>query len=230
MPSEVAMRHRLPRIGLVESREEFIVSRCAGRRVLHLGCAAAEACHTKLRDGDLLHLKILRVARQVTGIDLDRAALDKLVELGVPSLVCWDVERVAELELDGPVDVVLAGEILEHLSNPGRCLEGVARLLDGTGGSFIVTVPNAFSLRGFLPMALGRRELVLGDHTAYYSFTTLETLLERHRFVVVERYTYSSVSSVCSPAKRLLKRLWNASLLRLMPQLAEGIIAVARRA
>lgn len=49
------------------------------------------------------------------------------------------------LRLGEKFDVVIAGEIIEHLPNPGRFLERArAHLADG--GELIVTVPNARSL------------------------------------------------------------------------------------
>ena len=42
---------------------------------------------------------------------------------------------------EGPFDVVLAGDVLEHVRDPGRVLEQARELL-APGGRLIVSVPN----------------------------------------------------------------------------------------
>jgi len=39
---KIEMRHHLPKIQLIWDRKGFILKRCAGKTVLHLGCASME--------------------------------------------------------------------------------------------------------------------------------------------------------------------------------------------
>jgi 2-polyprenyl-3-methyl-5-hydroxy-6-metoxy-1,4-benzoquinol methylase len=139
------------------------------------------------------------------------------------------VEEIGQLRLETPPEVIVAGEILEHLSNPGLFLQGISKLMTHAKCTLIVTVPNAFSIRHFASLMLRKTELVNPDHTAYYSFKTLSELINRHAFQVREFYNYTEVSTKSSPVNRFAKRLLNSTVLRVCPQLSEGIIAVVEK-
>jgi 2-polyprenyl-3-methyl-5-hydroxy-6-metoxy-1,4-benzoquinol methylase len=93
------------------------------------------------------------------------------------------------MKLGKEYDVIMAGELIEHLSNPGLFLERIKVHLKKTG-VFIVTTPNAFSIRNVL------RSLLLGwvptnrEHVSWYCIKTLSFLLKRHGFTIKERAYY----------------------------------------
>lgn len=72
-------------------------------------------------------------------------------------------------------DIIVAGELLEHLPNPGLCLCGLARLQPNA--MLIVTVPNCLSAAVAARANIGI-ESVHQDHVAWYSPRTLCRLLE----------------------------------------------------
>jgi SAM-dependent methyltransferase len=112
-----------------------------GRRVLDLGC----------RSGALT--SAYAAGNDVVGLDVDRDALTIAAELGIDTV--WaDVEERLPLA-DESFDVVLAGELLEHLSDPRHTVVEVARVLR-PGGSFVGSVPNAFRLKNRLRFLAGR--------------------------------------------------------------------------
>ena len=96
-----------------------------------------------------------------------------------------------DLPLLQDVDLVLCGEVLEHLSNPGRFLDG----LRNYGKETIITVPSAFSEVGYSWIRRGT-ENVNKDHVAYYSWRTLKTLVERHGYEVRQFYWYGGKPGV----------------------------------
>ncbi len=102
---------------------------------------------------------------------------------------------------DGEYDYILCGEILEHLSNPGVFLEKLKQY----DCPIIITVPNAFSETGFFWLKKGA-ENVNKEHVAYYSYTTLKVLIERHGYREIGFYWYNGE-----------------------PLFAEGLIFVIRR-
>lgn len=222
------MVYAVPSLKLVDSRDDFIVTHCNGKRVLHLGCAASGVTVQALGDRTLLHLRLLEVAERVIGMDLDGESLAHMRAQGIPDLIQWDVERLVEWEPRESIDVIVLGETLEHLSNPGLCLQGVSRLMDHSNATLLLTVPNAFSLRRFIPMAIQRKELVMLDHTAYFSPSTLAAIVGRYHLRIDQLYTYSGVDQATSTPKQFIKRMLNATLFRAMPQLAEGLIVVAK--
>jgi hypothetical protein len=73
------------------SRWEFILSRCANRKVLHLGFigetdASLVQKVDAIRDEQTLHSQLLKVCSAVTGIDRNERAIEM-----IRSRVGWDI-------------------------------------------------------------------------------------------------------------------------------------------
>jgi 2-polyprenyl-3-methyl-5-hydroxy-6-metoxy-1,4-benzoquinol methylase len=223
------MVHPIPNAAAISDREEFITRTCQNRSVLHLGCAGWPLTEESLRDGTLLHSALSKVSARAFGMDLCEEGLSVLRSHGFRDLIKLDVEEIDQLHLETPPDVIVAGEILEHLSNPGLFLQGASILMRHAKCKLIISVPNAFSLRHFVSLMFQKTELVMPDHTAYYSFNTLSELVRRYGLQVREFYNYTEVSKRSSRFNRFAKRLLNATLLRAFPHLSEGIIAVVEK-
>lgn len=162
----------LPR--LLVDREAFIVSRCTGRRVLHVGCADYPLTKLRLESGTLLHNRLCEASSDVTGIDTNGESLELLRNAfpGRP-LICADAQRISTLNLK-PFDVIVLGEVIEHVPNPGlvlRALHGAA----ASGGELIISTVNAYCLRRMLRIPFGV-ESIHPDHLYYFSHRVLETL------------------------------------------------------
>src|SRR5579864_1348467 len=113
-----------------------------GRRVLDLGCRTGALASYYAKGND------------VVGVDVDHEALARASErLGIETV--WaDVEEGLPFD-DARFDVVVAGEILEHLADPHSAVAQVRRVLR-PGGMFVGSVPNAFRLKSRVAYALGR--------------------------------------------------------------------------
>ena len=75
----------------------------------------------------------------------------------------------------GRYQLVVAGEVLEHLSDADAFLQGCRRLLR-PGGRLCVTVPKAYSPKIGL-RSLAGREVIHPDHRTYYGPRTLARTL-----------------------------------------------------
>ena len=130
----------------------------------------------------------------------------------------------SDLKLGKRFSVVVTGEVLEHLANPGLFFLGVKDFLD-PGGRVVVTVPNAHSIKGFI-RACSRQELGHEDHVSYYSLSTLRELGRRYGFEMEDYGAY------LAPPSRLLGRVASplfAPIVRLIsPCVANGLISVFR--
>ena len=178
-PEYVAKQlHAIPDAPVVV-REVFLLQRVQGKTVLDVGASGP------------MHAEIVLAAKRCYGIDRR------------------DTEDVYALDLDdfyspmlkfAGVELVVCGEVLEHLSNPGQFLDKLSKAYHVPT---IFTVPNAFTAAGRRFLREGY-ENVNDDHCAWYSTTTLRTLLGRHGYNVKEWYWYKG-----------------------QPHVAEGIIAVA---
>jgi len=112
-----------------------------GRRVLDLGCRYGALTRAYAEGND------------VVGVDVDRDALAEAAKLGIETV--WaDVEEPLPFP-DESFDVVVAGELIEHLRDPARLVGEVRRVLR-PGGTFAGSVPNFFRLRNRLAMLAGR--------------------------------------------------------------------------
>lgn len=205
---------------------------CRDRRVLHLGCTNWPYMDGPLQDGSLLHLQLLGVARELWGLDGDERGLAQLEARGIPNLVRGDLEQLHDVRLETPFDVIVAGEIIEHLSNPGLFLRGIKHLM-GDDTILAITTVNAYCAARAVTYALagrgGRQEPVHPDHVAYYSYATLHHLLDRHGFTVAHTSFYD-VGVEHRPHAPWHFKLINDVSVRLSRHLADGLIVECRRA
>jgi hypothetical protein len=162
------------------SRSAYIVERCRGRSVLDLG-GYDETALAKRDAGEWLHGKIAAVATSVVGVDNSSGLPPGGISTGPSSrIIRGDVTALeAVLSADLQPDVIVAGELLEHLPDPTAFLRQIKTLFDGR--EFIASTPNATQLSNVL-LGLAYRESNHQDHLSVFSFKTLSTLCARAGF------------------------------------------------
>jgi SAM-dependent methyltransferase len=134
-----------------------------GRKVLDLGC----------RDGSLT--RAYAGGNEVVGVDADREALDAAAKLGIETR--WaDLDEPLDFD-DASFDIVVAGELLEHLRDPHRVVNEVRRVLR-PGGTFVASVPNAYRLKNRVRFLLGRDPEDDPTHLQMFSPDEVRKLLE----------------------------------------------------
>lgn len=214
----------------LEQRAAYLRRVCAGRSVLHLGCTNWPYQKQSLADDRYIHYVLQKVASELYGLDADQAGLQFLAGQGVPNLVHADLEDLDRAPIARTFDVVVAGEVIEHLSNPGQLLQGVRRFLR-PDSLLVLTTINAYCGFRLALYALrgrgGRQEPVHPDHVAYYSYATLGRLLMRAGFQV-ERFSFYDIGRDDRPYLRPAVRMLNDVLTWFAPQLADGVIAECR--
>jgi 2-polyprenyl-3-methyl-5-hydroxy-6-metoxy-1,4-benzoquinol methylase len=170
-------------------RDEFLMSRCRGKRVLHIGCSSAPYTEERIAKGTHLHQRLMAVASELYGIDLSREGLEIMEgSLRCGNLFLGDAERLGDISLSkSDFDVILAGDILEHLNNPGLFIEGVTRFMSSYT-QFIISTNNAFSLANFVRLLAGGFHEGTG-HVIVNSPATLSNLLDRHHLQALEILT-----------------------------------------
>lgn len=165
-------------------RIRYIAAACAGRRVLDLGALDETAWKSKRGRGVWLHEEIAGVARQVEGIDNS----EMVPPAGLTTAVNARITRgeIMELEpllagLDESPEVVVAGELIEHLENPLQFLRQFHSAASLAGSLLIFSTPNATALHNVLVGMIGR-ESTHHDHLCILSYKTLATLCRRAGF------------------------------------------------
>lgn len=164
-----------------EHRVAKIAGLCQGKTVLDLGCVNPESIEVRTKKGVWLHDRIRDVAKHVIGVDIDREGIERLREQGYEAYQ-GNIEHLEALPDLGPIDLIVAGDIIEHLSNAGLFLDGAHRFF-GPETRMLITTNNAFYWK-YVLYTWQKRERVHPEHTCYYSHNTLKQLLERHGYVV----------------------------------------------
>ncbi len=224
---------RMPRTRSVD-RIAYLCEQARGRRVIHVGFAGeTRATIDRLADhATWLHGRLARSADPLVGIDLDADGVERARAMGFEAyaLDASDPDAVTASGIE-PADLVIAGEVIEHVEHPGALLDGMHDLVRGRG-LLAVTTPNAASMLNPLAAA-GRVELINPDHIAFYSWYTLTNLMERHGWEIREVVTYHFPFAAeawqgggIALAGRLLARTQRA-IARLAPYVDFGLIAVA---
>jgi SAM-dependent methyltransferase len=160
-----------------EHRWNAIRPLVTGKRVLDLGCATG---HWR---PDWMHARIAGVADELVGADIDAKMCAAVREKGF-DIIQADAE---DFDLGRRFDVVVAGELIEHLGCVGGMLESVKRHL-APGGIFIITTPNPFAISNFVYRLGTSKVRVNRDHTCWYCEDTLHQLLDRFDYDVEIRY------------------------------------------
>jgi hypothetical protein len=175
-------------------RIEFIAHICAGHRVLDLGAMDETAWTSKRGRGTWLHDAIAAQARFVDGVDNSAVvSVEGLPTAANAVIRRGDVNRVESL-FDGNTElaeVIVAGELIEHLENPLHFLRQFAAVERLSGKTLILSTPNASALHNFLIGAM-RRESTHEDHLCILSYKTLSTLCRRAGFKEWEIIPYFS--------------------------------------
>lgn len=214
----------------IVQRVEFIRAACKGKKVLHLGCTNYPYTKEAIEADALLHFELEKIADEVYGFDFDQAGIDILNQHGAKNLFQADLEKLEAVPLDKKFDVIIAGEMIEHLNNPGLFLQGIKRFMSANT-ELVITTINAYCAMRFWGYFLrghgGIAEPVHPDHVAYYSYSTLKLLLERADLNVKD-FLFYDVGKEHRPHSKWYHKLINDISVGISPQTSDGIIAVCK--
>jgi len=203
--------HRLPDATRVDW-DWLVEHYCRDRKVLDLGCGHSPEFEEVWKRGTLLHKSIHAAGREVTGLDLDEPVVERMRRLGF-NVVCDDAENPRRLNGSGQFEAIIAGDIVEHLNNPGAMLAAMKSRL-ASDGVFVISTPSPFRWYNPLFATIGR-EFNHPHHTAWFSPLTLTTLAHRHGYRIVRWHVMDLVTVPIdhqdSTGKKLGKLLFKAS-------------------
>lgn len=158
------------------TRDAVIRKFCAGRSVLDIGCVN-HLLENKERP-DWLHGQVKQVARALVGVDYMPSAVEQLRAEGF-DVICGDVTR--PLAANGPFDVILIGNLIEHLSNFEGLFENVKNLL-ADDGVVLISTANPFYRDQYFYSAFRNDIIVNPEHTCWLDPVTLDQLARRFDF------------------------------------------------
>ena len=197
------------------SIQDFVSDYVRGKDVLDVGCVDHIA--TFEATDSWLHKHIVRSANRAVGLDLLESEAAKLREKGY-DIRCGDACSVS---LDQTFDVVVAGEIIEHVDNPAAFVSNMARHLNDNG-RLVITTPYAFFAWHFLESIFSSGERRWNpEHVSWYCPFTLENLLRRSNLQIESCYYFTR--------SRKLRRLLNIFHIPCYGFLASSILVIARK-
>lgn len=184
-------------------------------RVLDVGCSSGYLARPLVERG-----------ATVVGIDADERAAEEARSVCEQVLV-GDVETMALPFEDASFDLVLCGDVLEHLRDPDAFLARV-RPLVRPGGRLVLTTPNVANWAMRIGLLAGRwryrdRGILDRTHTHLFTKKTLEEALERAGYRIVAFDVTAPVPRFNGPAAERTAR----AIARLRPSLLAYQFVVA---
>ncbi len=151
----------------------FVAKYCRDKDVLDLGCVQHDPLSYQSRFW--LHKAIAAVAKSVVGADLHEEGVQTLKAKGF-HVVAADAQH---FDLGRTFDVIVAGDIIEHLGDLNGFLESCKRHLR-PDGRLLVSTPNPWYWRNTIKAALHTEVYNNPEHVCWICPRTLRQLVARH--------------------------------------------------
>jgi 2-polyprenyl-3-methyl-5-hydroxy-6-metoxy-1,4-benzoquinol methylase len=151
----------------------YVIEHAAGKDVLDIGCVDHDpaAYQSKYWVHKALKLK----ARSLIGMDLSEDGVDYLQAQGY-NVIHGDAQA---FDLGRKFDVIVAGDLMEHLEDFGGFLDSCKRHLN-PGGAIIVSTPNPWWWKYVVKSILSNEVANHPEHTCWLCPRTLRQLVSRH--------------------------------------------------
>ncbi len=147
---------------LIADRVAYLASLARGKDVLDIG--VVEHTRAAIDNPKWLHRHLVESAKSCLGVDILADEVEHLKTLGF-NVVCADI-TTADLGRD--FDLVVCGEVMEHLDQPGPFFAAAARLLR-SGGRLAITVPNPWYINVVLKsLRNGAPYVDSSDHVSWF--------------------------------------------------------------
>lgn len=210
----------------MDDRIKYIKPLIENKIVLDLGCCGY---YQYLRENSAfeldgwLHNNLRKYAKNVIGIDLSEECVDFLQKKGY-NIIKGDVEN---FDIDQKFDVIIAGEIIEHLSNFQGFFNSIKKHLNDDG-ILIITTPNVFYFRQIFFLLIRGHPSVNETHTCWFDEIVLKQLLVRFGFSIENIYYMTDRTGDCYISEekwRLMKNIRSKTpLKRLILKFIEKMI------
>ncbi len=217
-------------LNFLRNRDRYIVDFCKGKKVLHIGATDWPYTKERYKRGDLLYLRIGKVAVEQIGLDLSKDGSNFLNEKQVQNSKIMVCDMNDAQELNFTPDVIILGETLEHLMNLENVLKSLKKIMNEKT-ELLITVPNAFYSINFF-FSLFRKEHQHPDHNVAFTHKTLIKLLKKNNFNVKDFYfTFLEVSLDKKLMNLKGKFMCDIVLLmsRISPVFSETLMVIAKK-
>ena len=166
---------------ITRDRVAALAAFAAGRRTLNVGCTGSRPGRGATAGTLDRHLKVVEQASECLGIDLDSDGVADLTRRGLDA----QVADACTCDLGRTFQAIIAGEIIEHVSNGGLFLENMGRHLD-PDGILAVSTCNPFYVKQQWKILRHGHPGIHSQHAAWYDPITLMELADRHGLAPVQ--------------------------------------------
>lgn len=156
-----------------QSRFEIISEFCSGKEVLDIGCVQHDVINVDV-DG-WLHHHVVKTSSYTLGVDYVEDAVNELFKRGY-NVVHGDVNM--PLSIDRTFDVIVVGNLIEHLSNFEGLLNNINRLLK-PDGVVLISTANPFYSEQYFYSAFKNDIIINPEHTCWIDPVALDQLSKR---------------------------------------------------
>ncbi len=209
------------------NHHEFILDKCKGKSVLHVGaCDHPQNVKSKYANRTLLHSLINETASHTVGIDINNEAISECQAVGINNIYKYNILNESEYNpsVDGiTYDVCVVGGTLQHVGNAELFLASLKKLLT-PDTKVLINAPNAFWIKNLFSLFYSV-EFCNSDQWCYYSPTTLRRTLEGAGYNF-EDFIWHGKGRSDAPLS-LKARIKENILWKAFPHLANGLIATA---
>jgi len=176
-----------------DSKIRFVTKECKAKKVLDLGCVQHDPEFAKSKKW--LHKAICAVATEVKGLDLDSEGVAALKDKGYHDVRVGDAQHFDLME---SFDVIVAGDLIEHLHNVGGFLESCAKHMTNDS-KLLVCTPNPWHWHKWM-RAFFRQPPVNEEHTLWMCPVTLSQVAARFGLKLVRiEYNSQRLKDLCLP-------------------------------
>ena len=208
-------------------RNDFIIPLIKNQKVLDLGFLGE---NKKVQFSDLHKLVLKYSGKSSLGVDIHKDRITKLKKKGY-NVLCDNVVSLEKLsKTNEKFDVILAGELIEHVENLGIFLDNLKVFLK-KNGIIILTTPNMLSLRHIArhiftgtegPHWKDRKSEIKYGHVIGFTHFLMDNLLLRKGFTIEKKdYTIKSeYSGVRGNLEKIISKIF--------PRLAPNLIYVVK--
>lgn len=176
---------------IFKDRHDYIKDYCSGKDVLHIGCVGTAYKDTN-KYNPWLHKEITKFANSNTGVDWSISNIAHVKQY-FPDTVIFEGDAT-DLNLNKKFDVIVAGEIIEHITDLNGFFRSIKRHMH-ENSVLILTTPNPFRLNNIIDCILRRNtRSQSSDHVMYFDVWTMKVLLERFNLELDTYYFNTEVA------------------------------------
>lgn len=146
-----------------------------GKNILDVGCVDHDI-YTANVYRLWNHYFLYKISRKVVGIDITKKSLALMTALGF-HVRHMNAETISYTHI---FDVVFAGELIEHLTNPGLFIQSATQSLK-KDGRIVLSTPNTYAISKIIRVIQNyiNEPPQNPDHTMYFTPKTISKLAEK---------------------------------------------------